>query len=550
MSQLRTLIIGLDGATFDLVNPLVRAGYLPTLARLMEQGAHGPLHAWPNMNSAAAWSSMITGYNPGQHGIYDFGEVPPQRGAQWRPTTDADRRKDPFWRRLSAAGQRVGVINVPITYPADRINGFMLAGMDTPNVRSWGFTHPPDLLDELRRQGIDHIIDVPNLGVLRQRSPYEYPLAVQQMVEMRARTILWLMNRHPCDALMAVFVATDRMQHHFWPDDQAPAESPGWRPIRSVYQQLDAFLGQALERIDESTTVLVVSDHGFGSIHYGARSLNQLFARWGLLHHHKGRGRLTNRLLGSLLVYGRKLIPQSLQRPLALAFPGLRLRALNEYAYRSMEWSGTQVFAEIHGSQVWINLQGRQPQGIVSPHDYHSWRERVRDLLLRLTDPATGRPVIRAVHRREELYHGPYVEKAAELRIEWDYEVVRDWLCYPDDREPIIIESPARSPQEWKGAHRSEGIFMAYGPHIKHGAAITNATIYDIAPTVLYLHDQPVPDDMDGQVLTDIFQADYLRHHPVQRGAALPVAMESTMPLGADEAEQVEKRLRDLGYIE
>ncbi|UCC63889.1 MAG: alkaline phosphatase family protein [Anaerolineae bacterium] len=155
MNTPRTLIIGLDGATFDLIEPWARAGHLPALARLMAQGVHGPLRAWPNMNSAVAWSSMLTGYNPGEHGIYDFGRAPLQRADTWRPTTAADRRKDPFWRLLSAAGQRMGVINVPISYPADPVNGFMLAGMDTPGLHSSGFAHPVDLRDELRRQGID-----------------------------------------------------------------------------------------------------------------------------------------------------------------------------------------------------------------------------------------------------------------------------------------------------------------------------------------------------------------------------------------------------------
>src|ERR1043166_9161730 len=108
MNKPRTLIIGLDGATFDLIEPLVRAGHLPALARLMTHGVHGSLQAWPNMNSAAAWSSMVTGYNPGQHGVYDFGHAPQQRGHGWHPTTATCRRKDPFWRLLSAAGQRVG----------------------------------------------------------------------------------------------------------------------------------------------------------------------------------------------------------------------------------------------------------------------------------------------------------------------------------------------------------------------------------------------------------------------------------------------------------
>jgi len=105
MKKHRTLIIGLDGATFDLIHPWVQAGHLPTFAKLMAQGVHAPLRAWPNLSSAAAWSSIVTGYNPGQHSVFNFVDALPQVGAKWHPSTAADRKKDPFWRFLSAAGK-------------------------------------------------------------------------------------------------------------------------------------------------------------------------------------------------------------------------------------------------------------------------------------------------------------------------------------------------------------------------------------------------------------------------------------------------------------
>ena len=220
MTSPRTLIIGLDGATFDLIDPLIEAGELPTLKRIMSEGVRGILETWPNTNSAAAWSSMATGYNSGQHGIYHFGEAISRRGVPWRPVTAIDRKKDPFWRILSAAGQFVGVINMPITYPVDQINGFMLAGMDTPGVSSPGFAHPRDLRSELARQGIDYIIDVADLGAASKRNPHRLPESVERMIDARSRTILHLMQTRSWDVLMAVFVATDGF-NTIWPEDLA-----------------------------------------------------------------------------------------------------------------------------------------------------------------------------------------------------------------------------------------------------------------------------------------------------------------------------------------
>ena len=264
MTSTRTLIIGLDGATFDLIDPLIESGELPTLKSIIAEGVRGDLQTWPNTNSAAAWSSMVTGYNSGQHGIFHFGEAINRPGAAWRPLIGADRRKDAFWRILSNAGQSIGVVNVPITYPAEQIKGFMIAGMDAPGTRSNGFAHPSGLMADLSKHGIEYVIDVPNLGRESERDRYRLPPAVERLIQTRAQTVLHLMRTRDWDALMAVFVATDRVQHYYWPPEGSPADSPDWNPIRRVYQLIDLFLEQVLSAIDSNTTLLLVSDHGFG----------------------------------------------------------------------------------------------------------------------------------------------------------------------------------------------------------------------------------------------------------------------------------------------
>ena len=512
MSRPLTFIIGLDGATFDLIEPLVQGGYLPTLARLMAQGIRGPLQAWPNMNSEAAWTSLATGCNPGQHGIYHLAPHA-RRGPAWRLATAADRKKDPFWRLLSAAGQRVGIINVPLSYPIDPVNGFMLSGMHTPSVRSPGFAYPPDLPEELQRQGIDYVIDVPNLADLCYRNPQRALQEAQRMVSARSRTILHLMRTRPWDLLMAVFHVTDIMQHFFWPDEAGVIENDDWTPMRRIYRQIDSFLSDALALIDQNTSVLLVSDHGFGRVHSGRQCLNQLLAQLGFLRYRQRGGQPRSQLLKSALLFGRKLIPYRLQDPLARIFPRLHGQAIHEARFSGVDWSHTQVFAGQHGGKVYINLERREAEGIVPIEDYDPLRERIRGILLNLTDPATGSHVIRAVHRREDVYHGPYVEQAADLLIEWDDSVLRDSLCYRVAGESITVQSPERPGRDKRvsGRHRPQGIFIAYGPHIKRGATVANACLYDIAPTVLCLQGHPIPADMDGKVLTDIFAEDHPR---------------------------------------
>ena len=551
MTSTRTIIIGLDGATFDLIDPLVEAGELPTLKRIMSEGVRGILETWPNTNSAAAWSSMITGYNSGQHGVFHFGEAISRPGVPWRPVTAIDRKKDPFWRLLSAAGKSVGVINVPITYPVDKINGFMLAGMDTPGLSSAGFAHPSDLRNELSKDGIKYIIDVPNLGVASKRDSHHLPKSVERMIDARSRTVFHLMRSRPWDVLMAVFVATDRVQHYFWPKDLSVVHSSDWNPIRRVYQMIDGFLAQLLPQMDSETTLLLVSDHGFGPEHKPKRELNRLFQRLGLLSYRQGGDRLSSRMLGHMLEYGRRYIPEALQDRLARAMPALHLRAVNQHRFSGMYWPGTRVFAESHGGRVSINLKGREPLGTVSPEDYHSIREQTRDILLSLTDATTGERVIQDVRRGEEVYRGPYASNAADLLIEWNDRALRDTLCYTAEGTRIVIASSPTTPtNSWRGTHRREGIFIAKGPHIKSGVYVAGANIYDVAPTVLYLQNHPVPEDLDGKVLTDIFRDEFVRERPIRFYRPETTAGQENAELGSSEAREIEDRLRGLGYIE
>ena len=549
----RTLIIGLDGATFNIIDPLVKGGCLPNLSKLMAQGVRGLLNAWPNMNSASSWSSIVTGYNPGQHGIQDFGDAPLQKGSKWHPMTASERKKDPFWRILSAVGRYVGVINVPISYPADPIHGFMLAGMDSPSIRSPGFAHPRDLLDELKLRNIDYLIDISNLSVISQRDPYHYPANVQRMVDARARTILHLMKTRPWDILMAVFTAPDRIQHYFYPDPQRMVDNPDWIPIRSLYEQIDSFLGEVSTLIDESTTVLIISDHGFGPVRNYSDYLNPLFSKLGLLSYRSRQSNLMGRLIKNLLLYGRKLFPKSFQRPLAMIFPKLHRRALGERLYSDIDWSKSQAFAHLYGGKIYINLRGRQPEGVVSAEDYESVCEQVKKILLQLVDPDTGKHLVREVFRGQDLFHGPYTDQVADLFIRWDYDFIHGSVCYRGEEKPIMIQEVRAKgvKKRWVGQHLPEGIFIASGPGIRKGEHIEGACIYDITPTILYLQNHPVPSDMDGKVLTDIFTKERLLQYPVTRMEPKKIWGQSdSVKLDEEESRQIEERLRCLGYIE
>lgn len=556
MSSPRTLIIGIDGATFDVIDPLVRAGCLPTLERLMSEGARGPLLAWPAMNSAVSWSSIVTGCNAGKHGVYDFGQAwqrLPQWSHDWRPVTGANRQKDPFWRLLSAAGQQVGVVNVPISYPADPINGFMLSGMDAPSVKSQGFAHPPELYGELRGQGIPYVIDTLSLSVLSQRAPFRLPEQIRDMVAARAQAILHLMQTRAWDALMAVIVATDRVQHCYWPDINAPVDHPSWNPVRLLYQQVDAFLAEAMDLAGGDSTVLIVSDHGFTHSRPAMRCLNPLLARLGLLRYHRAADQGSESMLGMLLRQGRRLLPYRLQYPLSKILPGLHLRAVSASRMSGVDWAQTQVYAvTMAGGQVFINRQAEGAHGTVAPSEYEPLRERVAAILLQLVDPLTRRPVVRHVARREEVYHGAHLDGAPDLVFDWDYGALGEALSYAAGTEAITVHAPMGTDvgTRWRGIHHSYGVLIASGPRIRQGLAVSDARTLDIAPTVLYLQGQPVPEDMDGRVMTELFEQSYVEEHPPRLGPpSSSAAQQEGRALSGEEQRMIEERLRGLGYL-
>jgi predicted AlkP superfamily phosphohydrolase/phosphomutase len=549
MTHPRTLIIGLDGATFDLIKPFAQEGYLPTFSYLMDQGVHGPLQAWPNLNSASAWTSIVTGYNPGKHGIYDFLTPKTRPITSWHPTTAFHRKKEPFWRLLSVAGKNVGVINVPISYPADPVHGFMLSGLDAPRIESPGFAHPSELLKELCQEGIEYVLDIINLSTVSQKAPFQLPDSVQQMVEARSHTILYLMRTRSWDAFMAVFVAPDRIQHFFWPNEQASYEKDAWAPIRTLYQKMDTFLDEILKQMDEETTLILISDHGSGPVQMAKYGLNALFERLGFLRYHKGSMRIRGRLLKALRYYERKRIPIRFQERFARAFPRLHSFIANESTLSEIDWSRTQVYSSLSGDHVYINNPRQRGKGVLS-EEYETFREQIRNILLNLTGEKTGQPLLRNVHRREDLYWGPFVEQAPDLILEWNYEALSGFIHHVNSEKSITVEPKIKNFAR-KATHRPFGIFIAYGAHIKREGILSHLQLYDIAPTILYLQNHSIPRDMDGRVLTEIFDEDHLRQYPIQyRQPEEKEIGPSSTRVDEEEEMKIKERLRGLGYIE
>ena len=572
----KVVIIGLDAATWTLIRPWIAEGGMPNLAKLMDAGVSGKLESVLPPITPPAWTSFMTGKNPGKHGIFHFVEAAVD-SYEMDYANGGSRRSATVWKILNAAGFSVGTMNIPFTYPPEALDGFQISGLDTPSANS-PFVYPPALQHELVDHfgKIDH--DVRFLGFMSTDRRRAQVLAEMEKIDRQwAAVALYLLEHHPQDVMMFVFMSIDTVQHYFWQYMDSshflydPKAAPRFRDaVREVYERLDAVTGQIVEKLPVDTTVLVVSDHGGGPVVDRIVFLNRYLHQLGLLHYYKNggdgeQGRFGLHRIGSKVLRGgfsflRKSLSSRQKNLLAEAFPSLRKRAELAYtSFQNIDWDRTKAYcSEVLASppSIWINLKGVKPRGIVEPAEYDALTDFIIEKLRELKDPRTGEPIIARVYRRHEIFHGPFAGEGADLILDWwseDSLFSTQPSFRKDGAKPAVVIRDHRPSEEseWGGTHRRNGILIGRGPALKAAAEVENAQLIDLAPTLLYLLGSPVPEDMDGKVLTSAFRSEFLTAHPVRAGNASGVS-ETRRQSGYTEQEsaKVEERLRALGYLE
>ncbi len=548
----RVLIVGWDGATFDLIKPWAEAGYMPSMARLLVEGAHRVLNSTVPCLSPPAWTSFFTGKNPGRHGTFDFirrrpGTYELQTVRNHLPSLGT------LFHWISQAGRRVGVINVPLTYPPEQVNGFMVSGLGA--ALEWEFTYPAELREELLAYGyrIENPIDY------RGDNDEAYLDAALMTTRKRAEVSLRLLETQQWDLFMVVFTNIDQvlsfLWHHIDPTHPRhdPARAHVAEGIIDLHRFLDSILGRMLEIVGEDVTILVASDHGMGPL-YKEVFLNSWLGERGYLvkrrtssigqQHGKvmrsvgltregiwrrlGRGR-TQRL--------KQLLPERFHGLVPTEHPSLA---------DQIDWSRTKAYNFGNIGQIYVNLEGREPQGIVKPGwEYDSLVAELIDDLQEVTDPETGVRLVDSVYRREELYDGPFLEAAPDLNV-----VMKNYSYVTQMRRELAHGAFTQHSPKMSGFHRREGILVARGPDVQSGH-FPPCNITDVTPTVLYLMGLGIPDDMDGMVISEIFTRAFRERFPVERVATSLDSIRQRPDTGWDESEEREilRRLEGHGYL-
>lgn len=534
----RVLIIGLDGATFDVLDPLMEAGRMPALKRFIENGVAGVLQSTKPPITPAAWTTFMTGKGPGRHGIIDFERYDVHNHRLTFNSTFEIREKT-LWEHLSEKGLRVGSINVPMTYPPRPVNGFVVSGFETPSIDA-DFTYPRDLKSDILSRFPDYNYRtnwrrkaLGGIDILRENLDYICGSfrQGQELTEFCGEKYGW-------DVLMVVFKLVDNLQHKAWKyldpryRDRYPREA---EMAADCFARLDEALDRLFAYADShNATVMIMSDHGHGSLD-GKAQPNLLLRDWGYLRlrspwqqaaqraahwaHRLTKGQMTRFEQGA----------RGVERDLAV------------------DWSRTRacvMHAGMYGF-LYINLKGRGPIGIVEPSDYEPLRNELMARLSSATAPGRDGKSIKVfpeVYKAEELYNCSREENPG----------MPDLLLAPQPGLAVVRKIRGSRPVRWcaedriEGTHRLEGVLAMGGPGVRRGARVDGA-IVDITPTLLAALGMRVPGDMEGRVLREAFTTEPVveREPPMKR-----VATDHGDVYSAEELATLEKRLSELGYLQ
>jgi len=542
----KVLVIGLDGASLDLIGPWMKEGLLPNLSKFQTDGIVTTLESVIPPQTASGWSSIATGKNPGKHGMFGFLKRDPH-GYDLIPVSSADRKSMELWEILSNFGKKVGVVDIPLTYPIRKVNGFFISGALTP----YGvddYCQPPELLDELNR----------NIG--EYLPPYTYFLGDEDaflaklyaFTENHGDAVKYLIKQRDWNFFMLVFYGTDMIQHAFWKYmDSDHTENNDDKKARyrdailQYYQKVDSIIGEIIAKVGDDTTILVLSDHGAERLTKWIHP-NVFLMKEGLLCVRRGIREQTKYLLFKLgltplnvvrlavrlkvLQYAKRMGKAKTRRVLTLFLLSLK----------DIDWSKSKAYSFGGWGRIFLNVKGSNPTGIVDQAEYEIVRSQIVQRLRALTDPETGDKLCMEVYLKEQLYSGPHLAEAPDIV----FRARPGYFPFPDyEFGSNTIVSQIKG---WSAGHSLNGLLMMKGRNVVAHASVNNASIMDIAPTILAVMGLPVPTDMDGRVLVEGLSPE-LREKVSKSDYNTQVAAEHSY--SEDQADELIATLKGLGYL-
>lgn len=537
LNEHKLTIIGLDGAAYPVVGDWIQKGYLPNLARIAGEGVFTALNSSFLPITPIAWTSITTGKNPGKHGIFDW-SIRSGRTHDFDLITSRHCMVPRLWRILNFYGYTTGVFNVPITYPPEEVEGYLISGFDTPGTES-DFMRPSSLRQEFLNRVPDYRLFIEEGFTKGQEERYARELMKQ--LEIKRMAIDFLLDHHDTDFSIFVVMELDHLHHKLWrlveQDHPLAVE---------VYRMADEIVG-LITRKREGQNFMVVSDHGAGSLE-GVVYVNRWLANEGFM---KIRDTLllrlkvllgktdivakTYRILSRMGLGGlKRFLSKETQEKLATSF----------ISFDDVVWPETRAFAVGEYGQIYVNRAEDYDDGLVTGDQYRGITGKIMEGLRDIRDDK-GVPMVDAIFRREDLYVGPQAHLAPDVVFSFK------GYAYDSSVQFGLGEKKVFGAPEFEdsGTHRREGIFLACGPSIVRQPDMTPLDILDVTPTVLHIYGCPVEEDMDGRVATEILKGENLPAAEVAYTDAYPLEGGHGAADGKDSAEVIRK-LKSLGYMD
>ena len=360
----KMVVLGLDGVPFTFIDRIIKEGRMPNFKSLLDKGLFKKMNSVLPTISSVAWSSFMTGEDAAGHNIFGFIDRKADPFNLFVPT--AKNMKAPtIWDKLGKMEQKSVVMNVPVTYPPKEINGVLVSGFLATDIKK--ATYPEKIADELK--GMDYVIDADTWTARDSKDKFLNEL--NYALERRFKTMFKFLEEKEWNYFQCHIMETDRINHFYWGD--MVDEDPDFADrFYKFYEKIDDYIGQLIEKLDDDTELIILSDHGFCKTKKEVQ-LNYWLEEEGYLKYDKDE-----------------------------------VESVADMAPESKAYS-------LLPGRIYINLKGREEMGSVSQKDYKNLRKEIRAGLLDLEDEETGQKIIDQVFYREEIYDGPSLEQAADL---------------------------------------------------------------------------------------------------------------------------------------
>lgn len=531
-----TVFIGLDGAVFSILDPLMENGIMPFLKEFVTMGARAELLSTPNPLTPPAWTSLMTGRSPGNHGVFDFIWAEERKTDVYFTLYNfRDIQCETIWSIVSRQKGKICSLNFPMMSPPPAVSGYIV-----PGLTSWKHlrrnVYPSDLYQELKALPGFNVREFAWDFDMEKKAEKGVPHEeYENWVEFHTRrerqwfeAARYLMKNYPCDLTGIIFDGADKMLHIGWRflDPKIFPENPSaWeQKIRNLclnyFRELDGFLAEIAAIAGPNARIFMASDHGFGPSWEVFRVNAWL----------NSQGYLTWKEPGELDEKSKESVKRLVERHFVL-----------------LDWDKTTAYARTTTSNgIYIRVAKEPGQTGIPPDQYQNFRSRLIEKLKAILDPVTGERIIKRVLTREEAYAGDHNEQAPDLTLVMCDHGFASIL----NKAPIICSRP-----EVEGTHYPEGIFLARGPGIQESSTLPQLSIIDVAPCLLYSLGLAIPADFEGRLPTGLFVSSLLEKHPCRIGepTQLPdsLAFRSEKPaMEAEEEAQIYKQLKALGYVE